>query len=271
MIRIVGAVLVVSVSAALVYGYWFGRTHGALSITVLDVSDREHSKDVKRVDLSFQDPSGTVLAEAEGAEDFGAITVSSPSTYSCRDLERRAATVTQEEWAPCFERQSRWLPTWVRDVKSVDIRVDSCSIHRFPIIVSEHPDTWWLWWVPLRHIGGKPYTSFSFLILFSRASCEGQRTDVPGTGAAQTIDKEKLKGAWWIEGEPSFTWLVMDRTILMEFDMKEPPYRLEGNVLVIDSGDPAVSAQRTRILRLTDEELEIQDEQAGAKEILRKR
>src|SRR6266516_4352777 len=88
---------------------------------------------------------------------------------------------------------------------------------------------------------------------------------------AQTIDKEKLKGAWWREGEPSFTWLVKDRTILMEFDMMEHPYRLEGNVLVIDSGDPAVSAQRTRILRLTDDELEIQDEQTGAREVLRKR
>ena len=88
--------------------------------------------------------------------------------------------------------------------------------------------------------------------------------------AAQTIDKEKLKGAWWREGEPSFTWLVMDHTILMEFDMQEHPYRLEGNLLVIDSGDPAVGAQRTRILRLTDNELEIQDEQTGAREVLRK-
>src|SRR5262247_301546 len=87
---------------------------------------------------------------------------------------------------------------------------------------------------------------------------------------AQTIDVEKLKGAWWKEGEPSFTWLIMDRTILMEFDMKEHPYRLEGNVLVIDFEDPTLGVQRKRIIRLTDDELEIKDEQYDVSEVLRK-
>ena len=87
---------------------------------------------------------------------------------------------------------------------------------------------------------------------------------------AQTIDVQKLKGAWWKEGEPSFTWLIMDRTILMEFDMKEHPYRLEGNVLIIDFEDPTLGVQRKRILRLTDDELEFMDEQYGVTEVLRK-
>ena len=87
---------------------------------------------------------------------------------------------------------------------------------------------------------------------------------------AQTIDVEKLKGAWWKEGEPSFTWLIMERTILMEFDMKEHPYRLEGNVLIIDFEDPALGVQRKRILRLTDDELEFKDEQYAGTEVLRK-
>ena len=87
---------------------------------------------------------------------------------------------------------------------------------------------------------------------------------------AQAIDAEKLKGAWWKEGEPSFTWLIMDRTILMEFDMKEHPYRLEGDVLVIDFEDPTLGVQRKRILRLTDDELEYKDEQYEVTEILRK-
>src|SRR5580765_8049087 len=87
---------------------------------------------------------------------------------------------------------------------------------------------------------------------------------------AQTIDVERLKGAWWKKGEPSFTWLIMDRTILMEFDMKEHPYRLEGNVLIIDFEDPASGVQRKRILRLTDEELEFKDEQHDGIEVLRR-
>ena len=87
---------------------------------------------------------------------------------------------------------------------------------------------------------------------------------------AQTIDVEKLKGVWWKEGEPSFTWLIKDRTILIEFDMKEHPYRLEGNVLIIDFEDPTLGVQRKRILRLTDDELEFRDEEYGFTEVLRK-
>ena len=52
--------------------------------------------------------------------------------------------------------------------------------------------------------------------------------------------------------------------------MKEHPYRLEGDVLVIDFEDPTLGVQRKRILRLTDDELEYKDEQYEVTEILRK-
>src|SRR5439155_1636617 len=81
---------------------------------------------------------------------------------------------------------------------------------------------------------------------------------------------EKVKGAWWKEGEPSFTWLIKDRTILMEYDMKEHAYRLDCNVLIIDFEDPTLGVQRKRILRLTDDELEFKDEEYGFTEVLRK-
>ena len=89
--------------------------------------------------------------------------------------------------------------------------------------------------------------------------------------AAQTIDVEKLKGAWFKDGEPSFTWVIMDRTILMEFDMKEHPYRIEGDVLVIDFEDPTLGVQRKRILRLSDDELVFEDEEYEGIEVLHKK
>jgi len=48
----------------------------------------------------------------------------------------------------------------------------SCFVRSLPVSVSENKDTWWLWWLPVRHIGGKSYTGFSFLITFKRDSCE---------------------------------------------------------------------------------------------------
>jgi len=88
--------------------------------------------------------------------------------------------------------------------------------------------------------------------------------------AQASIDVEKLKGAWFKDGEPSFTWVIMDRTILMEFDMKEHPYRIVGDVLVIDFEDPTLGVQRKRILRLSDDELVFKDEEYEGIEALHK-
>jgi hypothetical protein len=156
----------------LAYGYWFGRTHGSLYVTVLERSSAGRTEDVKPVRLSFLDANGRFLAEASTSEPFGGISVSAPANYSCQEIERQTvqSPESQQEWARCFERQSRWLTGWVRDAKSVDLRLNSCTLH-LPVAVSEHPDTWWLWWVPLRHIGGKPYTSFSFMLQLDRRAC----------------------------------------------------------------------------------------------------
>ncbi len=73
-----------------------------------------------------------------------------------------------------------------------------------------------------------------------------------------TVNLANLKGDWWSNG-PSFDMVIYGRTILFEFDMKEHPYRVEGNVLVIDFQDPSLGIQRKRIVRLTADELEIED------------
>jgi len=170
---VVAALVLLIVVAVLTYGYWFGVTHGALHITVLNVSDREHARDERPVQLLFRDSTGKVLAEAAASETGDPVSVTSPPIYSCREIEKRtiSSLEAREDWAVCFERQSRWLTTWVRNATFVEIRSNFCTIYQMPVSVSEHPDTWWLWWVPLRHIGGKPYTSFSFFILFNRTSC----------------------------------------------------------------------------------------------------
>jgi len=163
--RIVLPALLLGFFLILAYGYWFNATHGSLYVSVNDVSDREHPNSSIPVTLAFLDSSGKVLAEAESKAPWWTVFISTPSTYACNDNGPGL------EWQSCFARQSRWLPTWVRKVRYVDLKSGSCEIRRKPVALSEHPDTWWLWWVPLRHIGGKPYTSFSFTINFDRSGC----------------------------------------------------------------------------------------------------
>jgi hypothetical protein len=33
-----------------------------------------------------------------------------------------------------------------------------------PVSVREYADDWWLWWVPLPHLGGPPYTNLELTV-----------------------------------------------------------------------------------------------------------
>ena len=58
----------------------------------------------------------------------------------------------------------------MRKVRAAALESGACRIERLPVTVTEYPDTWWLWWVPLPHIGGNPYTSFAIAIEVDRRS-----------------------------------------------------------------------------------------------------
>ena len=74
------------------------------------------------------------------------------------------------------------------------------------------------------------------------------------TQSAPPIDRSLLKGAW-TSGGPSFDFHIRDEVILFEFDMKEHPYTIEGEVVVIDFQDPTLGVQRKRIIRLSADTL----------------
>jgi len=154
------------------YGYWFARSHGSLFVSVTDVSDRAHQRPLSPVLLTFLNAEGRALAEA-AADPTGVVYLSSPVAYACHVVEQHAlvSIEARQEWARCFARQSRWIPTWIRRVTAIDLRAAPCLLQRIPVSVSEYPDTWWLWWVPLPHVGGKPYTSFNLSISIDLGRC----------------------------------------------------------------------------------------------------
>ena len=155
----------------LAYGYWHGASHGSLYVSVLDISDRDHPRSLNDAEVSFLDAQGAPLAQVESRR--GAFSIAQPSSYACRDVEERALVSErgQQKWARCFERQSRWLIRWIRNVRYVDLTSGACALRKIPVSVSERADDWWLWWVPLPHVGGKPYTSFSVSIDVDRVRC----------------------------------------------------------------------------------------------------
>ena len=170
---LLGATAVLVVIGVLGYGYWFAVTHGSFYMFATDVSDREHPRQVIPVDLSIFDAERRLLARAAGAAPDGVIYLTWPEEYACHGVERQApfSVAAREEWDRCFARQSRWVPTWVPTISYVELRSGSCTIDRLPASAAEYRDDWWLWWVPLVHVGGKPYTSYSLSLQIDLAQC----------------------------------------------------------------------------------------------------
>jgi hypothetical protein len=189
------AVLASLAAAVLGYGYWHNATHGSLYVSVLDVSDRERAKSVSEGELSLLDAGGSVLAKVAAPPAYAAFVISAPPPYACHVVERQApfSVEAQAEWRRCFEGQSRWLVTWIRKVRQADLDVGECRLRRVPVVVSEGDDTWWLWWVPLPHIGGKPYTSFSIHLRLDRARCAVARRNSGRVDGAAMADDERSR------------------------------------------------------------------------------
>jgi hypothetical protein len=96
-----------------------------------------------------------------------------PSRYACHEAERQAAQsgTARAEWQRCFRTQARWVVTWARAVRAVDLRLGGCVLRRVPVAVREYGDAWWLWWIPLPHVGGPPYRYFDITLELDRGRC----------------------------------------------------------------------------------------------------
>jgi hypothetical protein len=169
------AAILLAVIVTLARGYAFVKAHGSLSVYATDVSDTTHRNRVVPLAATFLDASGATLAHMSADSATGVLYITQPTEYACRAVEIGAATDAgaQRDWTRCFDRESRWLMTWIRRARFIDIDAPPCSLRRVPMQISESTDPWWLWWVPLRHIGGDPYTYFSVDIRFDRSRCTG--------------------------------------------------------------------------------------------------
>jgi hypothetical protein len=74
----------------LAYGYWHVSSHGSLLVSVLDVSDREHSRSIADAELRFLDSTGKELAQARAEDPYSVVYLSQPVSYSCHEVEKQA-------------------------------------------------------------------------------------------------------------------------------------------------------------------------------------
>jgi hypothetical protein len=169
------AVLAAVVVAVLGYGYRHYATHGYLSVSVVDAA----FVPMADADVTLLDARGLALARARARPGSGAMYLAEPAAYDCHEVESQAAVspAARAAWDACFERQSRWVVRWARSVAFADVHAGGCVLPRVPVAVSVTGDTWSLWWLPLRHIGGPPMQYFTVGVRLDRARCvaEGGR------------------------------------------------------------------------------------------------
>jgi hypothetical protein len=66
----------------------------------------------------------------------------------------------------------RWQAEWAPKVGAMDIRFADCDVKKIPLTLRMSRDDWWLWWVPLPHIGGDPMTQFSSTVSVYPETCQ---------------------------------------------------------------------------------------------------
>jgi hypothetical protein len=161
------------VAGVLGFGYHHQRTHGSVSVYLNDPAQQTSQRRIYKDEFAFLDAKGSILARAKTDDQSGVIRLIHPIVGDCLSEERAAmfAPQGQQKWQACFEQQSTWLMTWIRRSRYLSVTLESCPTQQVPIAIREGGDTWWLWWVPLRHIGGKPYAYFNVSVTVDRTVC----------------------------------------------------------------------------------------------------
>lgn len=161
---------VVAAAAVLGHGAWRAYTHADVWLQVKDHAGRTSRVlwvDVNEAQVVLRDAADRVLAEASLTPPYGQTRYTGPAgAVDCSALERQGGAA----WRDCFESQSRWLARWAPHVHHARVSVGRCAIDRAPVHGRRFGD-WWLWWVPLPHMGGSPVNRYVLAIHIDSARC----------------------------------------------------------------------------------------------------
>jgi hypothetical protein len=155
-------------AAVLGWGYWHKVTHASLHVSINDVAlktDRQLYGQVLTANVSLLDAEGKALAGGSASKPYGVIWIAHPVAGDC-------TTPGRPDWPQCFETTARWIPTWVKKVRYAAVSLPNCRIERVPVTLNEYGDDWWLWWVPLPHVGGVPYGYFEVSMQIDSTRCQ---------------------------------------------------------------------------------------------------
>ena len=133
-----------------IYGYFFRETHSNLSVTF--TSSKSNLSSAK---VLFLDEKGNELGSGILINEY--IQVLHPTLGNCR------ASNNVMNFRSCFNRLTWFISSWVKDIDKIQVIHKNCITRPMDFEVSRMEDYGseiFTWWVPLPHVGGKPYASY---------------------------------------------------------------------------------------------------------------
>jgi hypothetical protein len=158
-------------AAGLAWAYWHSMTHASLNLRVDDYglkTDRQLYGTPHHVTLKFFDAANAFLAAAHSIEPDGYLmaTHPDPKIGDCLQYQN-----SPEDYKRCFALHSKWAADWAPRVRSATADVGTCSLGNLPVDLRSSNGDWWLWWVPLPHVGGVPRRYIELVVNVNTKSC----------------------------------------------------------------------------------------------------
>ncbi len=166
--RVLPAVLLLALTAfagAMAYGWWHRSTHATLEVQLVFNARGGAANRLRNGQLEFLDGDSKVLARATIDSRRGVVWLAHPERGQCGpDLTRGA-------YLDCFRAHSEWIPQWIEHARRANVRLDGCTIPDAPVTLYTRRDNLLLWWMPLPHVGGKPYARHIATVTANQRQC----------------------------------------------------------------------------------------------------
>lgn len=163
---------------ALAWGYWHAQTHANLNLRVDDYglkTDRLAYDSPHDVTLTFLGPANEQLAIARSVEPETYILALHPNKEigNCqhRGIRAPGSKGSSDDYADCYADYSAWSSKWAPLVRRANVVVGKCELRGLPVSIQASNNDWWLWWVPLPHVGGTPRRYFEFSVRIDSRTC----------------------------------------------------------------------------------------------------
>lgn len=167
------------------YGWWQASTHASFHADFRLLNHQRPSTQepvMPGAQVHFLDAGGDTLAQGVNDELHNYIHLIHPEVGDCHDLERAATTSSdgRAAWQACYETLSSWTASWIRKVRQVAVRLEDCQFAPRPAEVAEYYADWYLWWLPLPHVGGTLYRHYRLRMEVDMENCSGGGADGDG-------------------------------------------------------------------------------------------